>query len=113
MFLTFEQSDFRLHGYEYNNTTCDTSGLRLNVIYTFEYVIVGKDIANIGHTSYKMETTKTAINIISGSISNSSNLGETLKTEILFDGDHLVFSEDSNDTYYPNDFNLSDYFIRQ
>ena len=118
MLLTFEQSDFRLHGYEYNNTVCDTNGLQLDIVYTFEYVVVGKDIANTGHTSYKMRFTKTNVkvnkkedNITLGS--DTFNTGQTLKNEFLFDGGHLVFSKDSNDTYYPNDFNLSDYFTRQ
>jgi hypothetical protein len=112
----FTQSDLIVEDFEYNNTTCDTSGLTSDIAQTLEYVIEGTDKANTGQISYKTSFTITKEEVKKGSKSygEESSIGQVIKTEFLFDNDHLVFSEkEKTPNQYTNDFNLSDFFIKQ
>jgi len=113
--LNFKQNDLITEDFEYNNTTCDTSGLTSDIVETYDYQIEGTDTAkNTGHISYKMVTTHTATSIKKGTHSGNLSTGKVYKIEFLFDDDHLVFSEkEETPNQYTNDFNLSDFFIKQ
>ena len=114
--FTFSLNDLEVDFFEYNNTTCNPNGIITNTTETFSYQIEGTDKATTGQTSYKMSVIKTGVSIKIGTVTDPEILqtGKTAKDEFIFDGDHLVFSEDeeSNNTQYSNDFNLSEYFIK-
>ena len=114
--LTFTENDLKSEDFEYNNTTCDPSGLTKDIITTFEYSIIGTDTSKASHIFYKTDFTKTGVTLKKGTITNTEELqtGQVTKTGFLFDGEHLVFAkEDETETIRSNDFNLSDYFTKQ
>jgi len=114
--LTFSQNDVSIKDFEYNNATCDSSGLTKNVIETYEYAIEGTGLSTTGKKFYKTSFTKTGISIIKGSITDPDELktGQVIKLGLLFDGDHLVFSDkEETPDQYGSDFNLSEYLIKQ
>ncbi len=114
--LTFVQNDLTVEDLDYNNTTCNPSGLVKDVVETYEYSIEGTDKATTGQTSYKMSVTKTEVDIKKGTVTDPEILqtGDIIKLEFLFDNKaHLVFAEKAESkSQYSNDFNLSEYLIK-
>ncbi len=113
--LLIDNNDFVVDNKDYNNSTCDESGLIYHDQETYDYDIIGTGESTEGHNAFKIDLIKTKYTLLKGTNNNPEdfNTGTEMKMMFLFDGDHLVFSKKgATPTDRTNDFNLSQYWIK-
>ncbi len=121
--ITFiSNTDFTFDYKDYNNTTCDESGLTYSDTRTFEYIVGEKTKGAHGEDAYEMDITQTGWTLHHGEADNAqeelASIGETTYDMFLFNGEHLVFADESPDRDGStkekrfNDFNLSDFWAK-
>jgi hypothetical protein len=116
--LIIDDSDFVIETKDYNNSSCEESGLTMHELETYEYNIVGTAKSTENHDAFKIDLIKTKYTLKKGTTDDpesfNTGAGTEIKTMFLFDSDHLVFSKKGvTRTDRTNEFNLSQFWTKQ